>query len=614
MRRIFLITAIFIVSLSYGQTVHTVCKTFSLSDVRLLKSRFYDNMQRDSSWMMTIPVNSLLHSFRTNAGIYSGNEGGYFQTKKLAGWESLDCELRGHITGHLLSALAVLYANTASKAVKIKADSIIDGLRDVQNRLGADGYLSAFPEECINRNIRGERVWAPFYTLHKLLQGLIDQYTLCGNDTALAIARKMGNWAYNKLKPLNETTRQLMIKNEFGGFNEAMLNLYAITRDDRYQWVARFFYNDINIDPLKSEKDELGTKHANTFIPKVLGEARNYEITGDVKSRNAAEFFYKLITTDHIFATGELSDKEHLFDPMQQSRHLTGYDGENCCTYNMLKLTRHLFSWNGNEKEVEYYERALYNHILGQQDTITSMVSYFTPLLAGAYRLYSTRDSSYWCCVGSGFESHVNYPSFIYAHSDDGLYVNLFIPSVLKWRGMIIRQETRFPEENKTRLSFSGVSGSMSLYMRYPLWATYIKLTVNGKELKIKSSQGSYVEIRRFWKDGDEVTAEYGMSLHEEATRDDDSQCALLYGPIVLAGRLSGVDNPFSNPKKYNDYYTFDFHVPSDVSEKSCYGSLKDFKHTSGTHFLSPSGIDVLPFYDMHHCRYVVYWKKSKNK
>lgn len=246
---------------------------FPLINVRLLPSRFQDNFKRDSAWMMSIPVNALLHSFQTSSGAFAGKEGGYFTIRKLGGWESPDCDLRGHITGHLLSALATLYAQTASAAVKAKADSIVNGLNEVQRTYNRGGYLSAFGEGLIDRNIQGKSVWAPWYTLHKIVQGLIDQYNLCANDTALAVAKRMGDWAYDKLKPLSEETRLRMLRNEFGGFNDVMYQLYGITHDDRYLWLARFFYDNNKIDPLKNGNDNLGTNHANTFIPKLIGEA-----------------------------------------------------------------------------------------------------------------------------------------------------------------------------------------------------------------------------------------------------------------------------------------------------------------------------------------------------
>lgn len=543
---------------------------FSLKDVQLLPSRFQRNMQRDSIWIASIPVNSLLHSFRNTAGVFSEKEGGYMTMKHLAGWESMDCDLRGHTTGHLLSAMAYLQ-------MKEKGDSLVQGLAEVQRQYGT-GYLSAFGEGLIDRNIAGKSVWAPFYTLHKILQGLLDQYAMCGNETALEVAKGMGDWAYNKLKTLSEETRVRMIRNEFGGFNEAMYNLYAITKNDNYLWVARFFYHNDKIDPLKQGDIDLGTNHANTFIPKLLGECKNYELFGEEESRRAAENLFWTLVNDHAFVTGEVSDKEHLFKPETQSKHLTGYDGENCCTYNLLKLADRLFCYQPDSKIADYYERALYNHILGQQDTLSSMVCYFTPLMTGGYRLYSTRDSSFWCCVGSGFESHAKYQSSIYFHSDKELYVNLFIPSELNWNGATIRQETAFPESNKTILI---TTKQLPIKIRYPYWATYMK--VNGK--KVKAGKDGYVLVKNTKK----VEIELGMTLLEEATKDDPSRVALLRGPVVMAGRLDEVKHPFSDPGKYNDYYTFD------------YGKYADVKLGS---------LPLEPFYNMQHCRYVVYWKK----
>lgn len=426
-------------------------ESFDLKDVRLLPSRFRDNMMRDSVWMTSIATNRLLHSFRNNAGVFAGREGGYMTVKKLGGWESLDCELRGHTTGHLLSAYALMYASTGSEIFKLKGDSLVTGLAEVQAALG-NGYLSAYPEELINRNIRGTSVWAPWYTLHKLFSGLIDQYLYTDNKQALEVVTRMGDWAYNKLKPLDEPTRKRMIRNEFGGVNESFYNLYAITGDERYQWLAEFFYHNDVIDPLKEQRDDLGTKHTNTFIPKVLAEARNYELTQDNDSRKLTDFFWHTMIDHHTFAPGCSSDKEHYFDPQQLSKHLTGYTGETCCTYNMLKLSRHLFCWTGDAKVADYYERALYNHILGQQDPETGMVSYFLPLLSGSHKVYSTRENSFWCCVGSGFENHAKYGEAIYYHNDQGIYVNLFIPSEVNWKakGITLHQETAFPAEENT--------------------------------------------------------------------------------------------------------------------------------------------------------------------
>lgn len=466
-------------------------KSFDLKDVRLLPSRFRENMMRDSVWMASIEVDRLLHSFRTNAGVFAGREGGYMTVKKLGGWESLDCELRGHTTGHLLSAYGLMYAATGSEQFKQKGDSLVNGLAEVQTALG-NGYLSAYPEELINRNIRGTSVWAPWYTLHKLFSGLIDQYLYSDNQKALEVVVRMADWAYHKLKPLDETTRQKMIRNEFGGVNESFYNLYAITGDERHRWLAQFFYHNEVIDPLKELRDDLGTKHTNTFIPKVIAEARNYELTEDENSRKLSDFFWHTMIDHHTFAPGCSSDKEHYFDPARFSKHVSGYTGETCCTYNMLELSRHLFCWTADAAIADYYERALYNHILGQQDPQTGMVTYFLPLLSGSHKVYSTKENSFWCCVGSGFENHAKYGEAIYYHNDKGIYVNLFIPSVVNWRekGLTLRQETDFPAEETTVLTIRAQNPvETTVYLRYPSWSKGVKVFVNGKKIAVKQKQ-----------------------------------------------------------------------------------------------------------------------------
>lgn len=603
--------------------VKTAAVPFKLNDVRLLPSRFRDNMRRDSAWLMRIPVQTLVHSFQVTAGVPSGKEGGYFTVKKLGGWESLDCELRGHITGHTLSALALMYAQTGGEPFRAKGDSILKALRVVQQSYG-NGYLSAFPEELINRNMRGQSVWAPWYTLHKILSGLIDQYLYADNALALAMAKDMGNWAAAKLSGVDDAQRRKMIRNEFGGINESFYNLYAMTGDKRYEKVAKFFYHNEVIDPLKAGKDDFGTKHTNTFIPKVLAEARNYELSGDADSRRAAEFFWRTMMNGHIFVTGCSSDKEHFFDPKQFSKHISGYTGETCCTYNMLKLNRHLFTWTADERLAEYYERALFNQIMGQQDPATGMVHYFQPLLSGAFKLYSTPDSSYWCCVGSGFENHAKYCEGIYYHNENGLYVNLFIPSTVHWKekGISLRQETDFPNNGRVVFTVSVERPvAAALYVRVPSWSARATIKLNGKKIKVSSeNKGSYVAISRKWNDGDTVVADYQMDLHTETAYGDKSRAALLYGPIVLAGDMGskGIEAPapFSDPKKYNDYYTYDFHVPADLPKSMSLdigNASKTIKPAGGPlRFKSSEGYDIRPLYDITRSRYVVYWGVKK--
>jgi len=596
--------------------------SFDLQDVHLTESRFTQNRQRAAAWLLSINVNQLLHSFRTNAGIYSGNEGGYFDIKKLGGWESLDCELRGHSTGHILSALALMYASTGDEAYKTKADSIVSGLQEVQQALNQDGYLSAFPQELINRNMAGKKVWAPWYTLHKILAGLIDQYLYCNNQQALNMAANMGSWAFKKLQPVTPAQRAIMLRNEFGGINESFYNLYAITGNTNYKWLATFFYHNEALDPLKDHKDLLANKHANTYIPKLLGLTRDYEIEGKGDGDSISMFFWQTVVDHHSFATGSNSDKEHFFTAGEISKHLTGYTGESCNVYNMLKLTRHLFIHTASERYADYYERALYNHILGQQDPSTGMVAYFLPMMAGAHKVYSTPDSSFWCCVGSGFENQVKYGEAIYYHSDKDLYVNLFIPSELTWKqkGVKVIQQTKFPEEGTTLLTVEPETPlAMSVYLRFPSWATAgATVTVNGKNWPIKTSPGSYIVIHRTWKKGDQVRVNFPMTLTAIPANDNAQKVAFSYGPIVLAGEM-GTEGfiqpePSSNPQLYNDYYTYNYHVPAGINHslqvdvKNLNQAIQPVTNVPLTFKTSKEGIVLKPLYDLHRERYVVYW------
>lgn len=597
------------------ESVATPAEAFDLHDVRLLPSRFRENLQRDSAWIASISVDRLLHAFYTNAGVWSGREGGYMTVKKYGGWESLDCELRGHTTGHLLSACALMYGATGEACFRIKGDSLVAGLERVQRALG-NGYLSAFPEELINRNLRGESVWAPWYTLHKLLAGLIDQYLYAANDTALRLAVGLGDWAWAKLGQVDGETRRRMLRNEFGGINEAFYNLYACTGDERYRKLAEFFCHDEVIDPLRAHDADFGTKHTNTFIPKVLGEMRRYELTGETPSLDLSDFFWHEMTEHHIFAAGCLSDKEHYFDPQHLSEHISGYTGETCCTYNLLKLCRHLFCAHPDAALFDYYERALCNHILGQQDPASGMVAYFLPLQTGTHKVYSTPENSFWCCVGSGFESHAKYAESIYFRSADDrtLYVNLYIPSELAWRsrGLRVMQQTAFPADPTTTFTVAAERpAAAAVALRYPAWAASASVRINGRRQQIAARAGDYIVLDRTWRDGDRIEVTFGMELRLEHPADDPSRGALCYGPVVLAGRL-GTEGmvapaPVSDPAQYNDYYTYDYRIPPHLASATL--DLPRLERLGPLRWRTPEGVVVEPFCDVHRERYVVYWQ-----
>lgn len=594
---------------------------FDLKEIHLLPGRFHDNLSRDSAWMANISIERLTHSFKNNAGVFAGREGGYESLKKYGGWESLDCDLRGHTTGHLMSAYGLMFAATGDSLFKAKGDSIVNDLATVQAALG-NGYVSAFPEELINRNLRGQSVWAPWYTLHKIMSGLIDQYLLAGNEKALDVAVRMGDWAYGKLNSLSEETRALMLRNEFGGMNEAFYNLYAVTGDERYRQLAEFFYHNAVLDPLKNNDYDFQTKHTNTFIPKLIGECRNYELTGDAESRKIAEGFWNAVTDHHSFVTGSCSQKEHFFPIDKFSHYINGYTGESCCSYNMLKLSRHLFCWNPSAKIADYYERTLLNHILGQQDPATGMVCYFLPLQSGSYKLYSTPEQSFWCCVGSGFESHAKYAESIYFKGNNELFINLFIPSVLDSpeTGIALRQETDFPYSDRVRVQIEKApAAKMKISLRHPAWCDRPVVRVNGKRIAMKSAPSSYMTIDRRWKQGDVIEVQYPMTLHAEATPDNPDKAAILYGPVVLAASAGteGVESFDSNPNVRNDYYTLDYRIPANLNDyldiDIANPAAKIKPAGEPLTFTTPEGHILKPFFDTHRTRHIVYWNIGKS-
>jgi uncharacterized protein len=592
--------------------------SFDLKDVKLLDGRFKENAERDGKWLLSIDIKRLLHSWHVNAGMQTN-------AAPLGGWEGLDVELRGHTAGHVLSGLALMYASTGEEAYKLKGDSIVYAMAEIQNVLNQEGYLSAFPQNLVNRAIEGKPVWAPWYTLHKIMAGLIDMYEYVGNKQALDVVTKMGDWAYNKLKDLSPEELAVMHKAEFGGMIESSYNLYAITGNENYKKLAECFYDNKVLDPLANREDKLPKFHANTQIPKIIGEARGYELTKEEKEKTIASYFWQTVVDHHTYVTGGNSDHEFFFEPDQISKHISRATTETCNTYNMLKLTRHLFTWTADVKYADYYERALYNHILASQEPGTGMVTYFMPYTPGTFKTYCTKENSFWCCVGTGFESHAKYAEAIYYHDAKGVYVNLFISSELTWKekGIKLVQETSFPETATTHLKVQEINDAKTpLYIRYPSWAVSgIIIKINGREIKVKQKPGSYVVLDREWKQGDKIDITFPMTLHLVPTNDNPNYAAVAYGPVVLVGNMGteGVTAPAPFAKDQLDYKNYP--VPSDITDTLKLNGKKlddvvipvdgkplTFKTVSD----SNKEIVFVPYYEIDKERYVIYWNTIK--
>jgi len=510
---------------------------FPLQQVRLLDGPFKQAQRLDQEYLLALEPDRLLHNFRINAGLPSS-------ATPLGGWEAPDVELRGHTVGHYLSALGLMYAATGDARFKSRADAMVADLATIQDALATRshaGYLSAFPEEFFDRVETRQRVWAPYYTIHKIMAGLLDVHQLCGNRQALDVVVKMADWVTLRVNRLTDDQMQAALGTEFGGMNEVLANIYAATGNPEYLRVARRFDHNAIFDPLLRHEDPLNRLHANTQFPKIIGAAREYELTGETRYRDIATYFWDRVVHHRSFVTGGNSDGEAFFPEEEFSKHLGASSAETCNTYNMLKLTRHIFEWSASAEAMDFYERGLFNHILPSQDPETGMVIYYCPLRPGAWKSFSTANDSFWCCVGTGMENHTKYGDTIYFHGDRSLFVNLFIPSELSWKEneIVVRQETRFPEEEATHLTVTASRPvRLAVNVRYPSWAQGATMSVNGQPQTATASSGSYATIDREWKTGDRIDVRLPMALRTEAMPDDPKMVAVMYGPLVLAGDL----------------------------------------------------------------------------
>jgi hypothetical protein len=512
---------------------------FPRADVRLLDGPFLDAQRRDTAYLLQLDPDRLLHTFRKNAGLPT-------TAKPLGGWEAPEVELRGHTLGHYLTACALMYESTGDERLKQRALAIVAELARVQQALvkrGANpGYLSAFPETFFDRLERRENVWAPYYTLHKILAGVLDVHRVTGDPTALEIARGMARWVAFRASRLSEAQWQALLETEFGGMQEALTELYRRTGDTAHLALARRFDHRAVFDPLARGEDRLDGLHANTQIPKAIGAALDCELTGDPRYCAVARTFWERVALHRSYVIGGHSEYEHFSPTRCLSCHLGVRTAETCNTYNILKLTRLLFELDADPSRLDFYERGLMNHILASQDPATGMVIYHLALKPGAWRTYATPEDSFWCCVGTGLENPARYGEAIYARQDDALLVNMFLASELTWRekGLTLRQETAFPDEGRTRLVLRLTQPTrFALRLRHPSWAAgALGVTVNGQALPVTSRPGTFASLEREWRDGDRVDVQLPMSLRIEAMPDDPSVVAFLYGPIVLAADL----------------------------------------------------------------------------
>lgn len=609
-----------------ARPVAPVAVPFSPADVRLLDlpppsvNPFKAARDAHASYLLEIQPDRLLARFRADAGLEPLAPG-------YEGWEK--DTIGGHTLGHYLSACAKMHAGTGDARFRTRVDFIVRELALCQRtntQGGLPGYVAAIPggRQAFAELARGEirskgfdlnGIWVPWYTLHKLMAGLRDAYLFCGNADALEVWRGLADFSLSVVAPLTDDQLTLMLRCEHGGMNEVAADLYAITRDPRHLDLARRFSDRQVLDPLAESRDILPGLHSNTQIPKVIGAARLHELTGDPRLRDAARFFWTTMTARHSYVTGGNSMNEYLGPPGLLAARLEGNTTETCNTYNMLKLSLRLHAWSGDASIIDYYERALYNHILASKDPAGPGVCYFLPLRPGATKPFQRPFDDFTCCVGSGMENHASYGDAIYSHHDPSpeaadvpsLFVNLFIASELSWRsaGVRLRQETAFPDQDSTTLRLTcDAPTTFVLRIRCPAWLDGLPvIEVNGRPFPTGDlSPPAYVSIQREWKTGDVVSVRLPMNLRTEAMPDDPDRIAVLYGPVVLAGDMGNREAGLA----LTPHVVADSALVSDWVRRVNAPTLRFRTHDA----VRPSDLDLIPLFRVGPQHYLVYWKR----
>ncbi|MCQ6959099.1 glycoside hydrolase family 127 protein [Mucilaginibacter aquariorum] len=580
--------------------------SFNLNQVQLLNGPFKTAMKADEAYLLSINPDRLLSDFRSHSGLKP-------KGAKYEGWESSG--LAGHTLGHYMSAIAMHYASTGDAEFLKRANYIVSELDECQ-KARKTGYIGAIPkEDTIWAEVAAGEIrsrgfdlnggWSPWYTVHKVFAGLLDVYLYCGNKQALKISEGLANWTGETIKNLDDEKLQKMLFCEYGGMAETFVNLYAFTGNKKYLDLSYKFYDKRILDPLAEKQDVLPGKHSNTQIPKVIASARRYELTGDKKDQAIADFFWETVVNNHSYVTGGNSNYEYLGEPCKLNDKLTENTTETCNTYNMLKLTRHLFAVNPSAGLMDYYEKALYNHILASQNHDDGMMCYFVPLRMGGKKEYSSPFTSFTCCVGSGMENHVKYNESIYFRGSDGsLYVNLFIPSILNWKdkGITIKQETTLPQSDKVTFTIGATKPiKFAIRIRQPKWTTGSVLKVNGKTLQVSKDSTGYLVIDRTWKNNDLIEFTVPESIYTESMPDNANRRALFYGPVLLAGVLGDTE-----PDPLNGVPVF---VTSETDPNKWLQMVDKSQLGFRTaNIAQPADVKLIPFNQTKNEYYSVYW------
>jgi DUF1680 family protein len=613
-----------------------MAQPLDLSNVRLLGGPLKQAQDLDAKYLLELEPDRMLAYYRQRAGLEP-------KAKPYGGWDGGGRNLTGHIAGHYLSAVSLMWAATGDARFKERGDYIVKELKEVQDKHG-DGYLSALEggRECWEAVAKGKirsggfdlnGLWAPWYVLHKTYAGLRDAYSYTGNRTALEMEVKFAEWAHGILSRLTEAQIQLMLNTEFGGMNEVLVDLYTDTGDKRWLDLSYRFEHRSFVEPLKRHQDILEGKHGNTQVPKLIGSADRFAYVGDAGDIIAAGFFWDRVVQHHSYATGGHGKDEYFGKPDMLSDRIDGRTAETCNVYNMLKLTRRLFSLRPDAHYAEFHERALFNHILASIDPEDGRTCYMVPVGRSVQHEYANMLRSFTCCVGTGMESHALHGDGIYYKSGNKLWVNLYAPSTAEWTtaGVNLQMDTDFPEGESATLKLTLKSPKeFVLALRRPAWAGdgfTVKIngqTVSedviaplrdvpesGRRVADRSSQksGTYVELKRTWKTGDTVDLILPKTLRLEPLPDNPRRTAIMWGPLVLAGDLGPEQRGRREGRaRYSRQRTPVFIA----AERPVEEWLKPAGDKPG-HFRSDGvgrerDVDFVPFYRLHRCTYAVYW------